>query len=240
MSAYYHNVKKRIFLKKLNYSFDIHVNNHTLESILPVNLKFWINKQMDYSYMNKNTIDYELFMLLINHSMKIFNYMIDPSKLSQIDFDYFIKIWNKIKIKPEYGINKTIEFIKKSPKCSIDMYVYSGISYDDFIRLNVNPYYINNRFMSTSFDILHAMKYAYMRKNKKIINNYPLFLLKIKIKKNTSCIYSIYENQIVLPPNIKIQLNNSEFEYYNYKDILDKKMSHKKYLVLIIDADIFE
>ena len=233
----YNIVIKKILLNKLNYMINIHVNEQTLYSMIPINIKLWINDQFDYIFNNKNTIDYELFMLLINHSMKMFNYLIDSSKISKNEIIKVTKIWNDININYKDGISKVINFINNSPKCNSDFVVYSGINYDDFNRFNVNPYYINNRFMSTSFDKLHALKYSRERRINKTDN---LFLLKIKVTKNTPCIYTVYENQVVFPPNIKIQFVSSKLKYMQYKDILDTELSKKIYLVVIITIVLFK
>lgn len=235
MSFSYHNIKQKIKLKILNFTFDVHVNEHSLTSIIPNNTKSCIIKQLEYVDKTNNTIEYELFMILVNYSMKMFNYILDKSKISKKDMNKINNKWNKINIKPQVGIEKIINYISKSPKCNLNMEVYCGISYDDFNRFNKIPYYVNNRFLSTTFDKLHALKYSYKRR----IGKMPLYLLKINIKPNTPFIYTIYENQIVFPPNIKIKLIDSNIEYSHYKDILNEEVSKKKYVVINIDSEIF-
>jgi hypothetical protein len=234
MGLHYHDIKKQIILKILNFSFDVHMNEHALTSVIPNNIKIWVTSQLEYTDKTNETLEYELLMLLVNYSMKMFNYVLDKSKILDKDIDKINNNWNKINIDPLKSIHKIINYINKSPKCNINMEVYSGISYDDFQRFNVIPYYINNRFLSTTFDKLHALKYSYRRR----INKMPLFLLKINIKSNTPCIYTIYENQIVLPPNIKIKLIDSYIEHSHYKDILDTKLSKKIYIVNVINSEI--
>jgi len=235
MGFHYHDIKKQIILKILNFSFDVHINEHALTSVVPNIIKIWISNQLEYIDKTNKTLEYELFMILVNYSMKMFNYILDKSKISEKYINKINKKWNKINIKPLDGIQQIINYINKSPKCDLNIEVYCGISYDDFQRFNVIPYYVNNRFLSTTFDKLHALKYAYKRR----INKMPLFLLKINVKPNTPCIYTIYENQIIFPPNIKIKLIDSQIEYSHYKDILDTELSKKIYVVIIINSEIY-
>lgn len=232
---HYYDNKKHIKLNNINFSFDIYYNENTLLSKIPSELTGWINKQIDYA--NNKSLENDLFMLIINYSMKLFNYFIDDKTNDDIKMEKnkLLKLWLKLKIDYIDAINKLISYIKLSPSLKMDMTVYCGISYNDYVRLNIYPYFINNRFLSTTFDKLHAINYAYKRR----IRPYNLFLLKINVKSGCPCIYSIYENQVVFPPEICIKLLNSHVIESHYKDILNTELSKKTYKIYEINAEIF-
>lgn len=232
---HYYDNKKNIKLNKINFSFDIYYNENTLLSKVPSELSSWITNQINYT--NNKLLENDLFMLIINYSMKLFNYFIDDNINSDIETEKnkLTKIWLKLKIDYTDAINKLISYIKLSPTLKMDIIVYCGISYYDYVRLNKLPYFTNNRFLSTTFDKLHAINYAYKRR----IRPYYLFLLKIVVKSGCPCIYSIYENQIVFPPNINIKLLNCHIIESHYKDILNTELSKKSYKIYEINAEIF-
>jgi hypothetical protein len=231
---YYDNIK-RIKLNNINFSFDIYYNDNTLLSKIPSNLTDWITKQIEYD--NNKTLEHDLFMLIINYSMKLFNYFVNDYVNDDIKMEKkkLNKLWSKFNIRYYNAISKLSLYIKLSPVLPIDTIVYCGISYYDYVRLNKSPHFTNNRFLSTTFDKLHAINYAYKRR----IRPYNLFLLKIVVKSGCSCIYSIYENQIIFPPNINIKLLNSSIIQSHYKDILNTKLSKKSYKIYEINAEIF-
>jgi hypothetical protein len=233
---HYYDNKKSIKLNNINFSFDIYYNDNTLLSKIPSELTDWINKQIDYT--NNKSFEQDLFMLIINYSMKLFNYfIIDEDNIDiKIEKNKLSKIWSKLKIDYTDAILKLSSYIKLSPSLPVNTTVYCGISYYDYVRLNKSPYFTNNRFLSTTFDKLHAINYAYKRR----IRPHNLFLLKIVVKTGSYCIYSIYENQIVFPPNTNIKLLNSSIIQSHYKDILNTELSKKSYKIYEINAEIFQ
>ena len=233
---HYYDNKKHVKLNNIKFSFNIYYNDNTLSSKIPSELTNWINKQIDYT--NNKSLENDLFMLIINYSMKLFNYFINDYCNDDIktEKDKLVKLWLKLKINYTDAINKLSSYIKLSPELEIDITVYCGISYYDYIRLNKSPCFLNERFLSTTFDKLHAINYAYKRRTRP----YNLFLLKIVVKSGCPCIYSIYENQIVFPPNINIKLLNSHVIESHYKDILNTELSKKVYKIHEINAEIFK
>jgi hypothetical protein len=232
---HYYDNKKHIKLNNINFSFDIYYNDNTLLSKIPSDLTDWITKQIEYD--NNKTLEHDLFMLIINYSMKLFNYFINDHANDDIKMEKYKlnKLWSKFNITYDNAILKLSSYIKLSPSLPVDTIVYCGISYYDYVRLNKSPYFSNNRFLSTTFDKLHAINYAYKRR----IRPYNLFLLKIVVKTGSYCIYSIYENQIMFPPNTNIKLLNSSIIQSHYKDILNTELSKKSYKIYEINAEIF-
>ena len=233
---HYYDNKKRIKLNNINFSFDIYYNDNTLLSKIPSDLSSWITKQVEYS--NNKSLENDLFMLIINYSMKLFNYFVnsDVNDDIKIEKNKLNKLWLKFNINHVDAISMLSSYIKLSPRLSIDATVYCGISYYDYVRLNKSPHFTNNRFLSTTFDKLHAINYAYKRRTRP----YNLFLLKIVVKSDCPCIYSVYENQVMFPPNTNIKLLNSHVIESHYKDILNTELSKKTYKIYEIKAEIFK
>lgn len=229
----YYNKKKHIKLKKINFSFNVHINNASFNSLIPLNAKEWVNKQLNYYFNNNNKLDCELFTLMINYSMKIFNYIIDQHTVNKNDLSKAIIFWKKIKLDKYDAINHVINYINNSPSCDTQLSLYSGISYDFFKIISFNSSYVSQRFLSTTFDKFHALNYAHTRKKNK---EKVLYLLKIKTNLSVKCVYSFYENQVVFPPNVTIRITDTKIKYNFYKDILDNELSKKIYPVIIINC----
>ena len=225
--------KKRIRLQGLQFEFDIYYNDNMLSSHIPNENVNWITKQLDYTSNTQNSKEYELLFLLINYSMKMFNFYliknIDKKLLSMQQIE-----WKKIKLDPYESIKKLEKYIRNSPKSENTIITYCGISYDKYLLMTKNLFYVSDIFISSTFDIYHAIKYSRSRSNDARKLGIHYILLKLIINSKVPMIYSIYENQVLFPQKTNFKVVETELKYLHYKDILSNEMSKKIYAVDIV------
>jgi len=218
-------------------NLEIYYNDHMFNSQVPNEVVQWINLQLDYTSRTLDSKEYQLLFLLINYSMKMFNFYlikdIDPKLRKQQNPE-----WKKIKLDPHQSIQDLIKYINDSPKPNIELTVYSGIDYQKYNIMVSKEVYVSDMFISSTFDINHAMKYARVRGHEARKDGKPYILLKLIVNPNTSLIYSVYENQIIFPPKTKFKFENNELKYLPYKDILNDKFSEKLYAVNMVTMHI--
>ncbi len=240
--------KKRIRLQGLNMNIDIRYDDNMFNSLIPVENIEWINKQLDYTNKTIKTKEYNLLFLLINYSIKMFNFFLIKDIDKQLLKEEY-KEWKRLKLDPYKSINSLVKYINASPKSDKQLIVYCGVSYEKYILMTSKDIYVSNIFISSTFDIQHAMKYAKSRsyiyyydntgkrvhtRNREI----PYIVLKFIVSPNVSMIYSIYENQIIFPPNTKFKTIGSELQYLHYKDILSNEISSRLHAVNIVSMNV--
>ena len=126
-------------------------------------------------------------------------------------------------------INNMLKIIEKSPPLDSNYETYRFIENDDYLHnLKIGDTFDENSFISTSRNPFYSIK----------DNVFGFILIKIKLKKNIPGIallmesYSNYqhEEEVLLPPStLKLLEINTDFNYYHWNKLAEKKIV-KKYV----------
>ena len=126
-------------------------------------------------------------------------------------------------------INNILKIIEKSPPLDSNYETYRFIENDDYLQnLKVGDIFDEKSFISTSRNPFYSIK----------DNFFGFILIKIKLKKNIPGIallmesYSNYPNEeeVLLPPSkLKLIEVNTDFSYYHWNKLAEKKIV-KKYI----------
>lgn len=222
-------IYKYLKLHNIDYIVKYRYNEQLYESLVPYKYVSWIHKVLDYQEKQRNNPYFDVLILFILFSAKMFNlYLYDKTLL-------YDKVWDIIKRKIKHNemhiINGLNNFIKNSPKNNLDIICYHGLSYNLFKLYYKDGFFIPNKFISATLDKYHAANYAYMRGQQEIQYKHPYdidklyMVFSITIPKNSSIIYHTYENQIIFPYNTKFKILNIQKDTIIYKDIMDENIS---------------
>jgi hypothetical protein len=208
-------IKKQVDLPFLNTSIDIQYHDKLLNAKIPSKYQDFINKQLIYI---DNLKDFDLIELVVKYSMKMFNLYLTKNLVMR---EHMWKIiFNRYKTNSYiYIINKINDMILNAPAPSKTIVVYHGAR-DDLLNLYIkNKTWIPNKFVSGTFDKLHAGNYANLRQREHITGT-KASLIKILIPKNTKCLFHPYENQLIFPFNTKFKIIYKKKAVIKYKDII--------------------
>jgi hypothetical protein len=189
-----------------------------LNAKIPSKYEEFIGNQLEYIDKLK---DFDLIELVVKFSMKMFNLYLTKNLVMRENM--WKIIFDKYKTNSYlYIINKINDAILNAPAPNKTIVVYHGVRYDIFNEYIKNNQWIPKKFVSGTFDKLHAGNYSYLR-FKENVKSIPC-LLKILIPAGTKCLFHPYENQLIFPFNTKYKIVYKKKTVIKYKDIIQEKI----------------
>lgn len=212
-----------------------------LNLISDLKIKPWSYSESELRKICTKLSQYEIStqMLIYNQLYILYNnaksYVQFYSLFGSYYFNSYLRNTNSIKdIDLDTHIDNFLKIIQKTPAFDSNYEVYRFIESDDYISdLKIGDIFDERSFISTTRNPFYSVKE----------NVFGFILIKIKLKKDTPGIglliesYSNYphEQEIILSPSkLKLIEINSDFKYYHWNKLAEKKIV-KKYIFEYIE-----